>query len=180
MRYIKPLFGVISRNNDTRMMFRVGLGDISQTVTRATLKPEIPSACQISIQHQTVHAPQMEVNAPSNAGECSNTLQIRCFDEQKRLSTKTVGVKDYLHVYSGGCVFTNRKGQSPLRTIRILNKSVLLIWSKFGDPRLKGWRVLAFGKSRNWHKHTQTKAMTIHEGQKWPGVKKSVALDEMV
>ena len=89
------------------MIFRAVLCDISQTITRATFNVEIPSAAKIRTQHQIVRTSQMEVNAPSNAGECSNFLKLRCFEEQNEFSTETVGVNQrlstcllcWLHIY---------------------------------------------------------------------------------
>ena len=68
------------------------------------------------------------------------------------------------------------QGQSPPKTIRILPK-VFRTWSKFGDPRLNGWWVIA--RTNSWlthgqtdrQTHTQTQATTIPEGQNWPRVK---------
>ena len=68
--------------------------------------------------------------------------------------------------------------QSPPKTIGILTK-VLHLWSKFGDPSLNGWWVIA--RTSSWlthgrtdghtHTHRQTQATTIPEGQNWPWVK---------
>ena len=66
------------------------------------------------------------------------------------------------------------QGQSPPKTIGILTK-VFYTWSKFGDPRLNGWWVIArtsWGLTHaHGHTHRQTQATTIPEGQNWPRVK---------
>ena len=62
------------------------------------------------------------------------------------------------------------------KNVRGLNRGVLCLWSKFGDPSLNEWWVIV--RTSSWlihtHGHTepQTKAMTIPEGQNWPQVKK--------
>ena len=57
---------------------------------------------------------------------------------------------------------------------RDLNQGLLHLWSKFGDPSLKGWWVIA---QTSWglththgHTHRQMQARTIPEGQNWPRV----------
>ena len=64
---------------------------------------------------------------------------------------------------------------------RDLNHGLLQLWSKFGDPSLNGWWVIA--RTSTWLLHTQTggrthrqtdrqtQATTIPEGQNWPRVK---------
>ena len=58
---------------------------------------------------------------------------------------------------------------------RALNQGLLHVWSKFGDPSLNGWWVIA--QTNLWltdtrtHTHTHAQATTIHEGQSWPRVK---------
>ena len=60
---------------------------------------------------------------------------------------------------------------------RDLNQGLLHLWSKFGDPSLNGWWVIA--RTSWWlmhthgHTHRQTQATTIPESQNWPRVKKS-------
>ena len=53
-----------------------------------------------------------------------------------------------------------------------LNQGVLLLWTKFGDPSLNGWRVIV--RTSKWLIHTHTQAMTIPGGQNWPRVKMHV------
>ena len=60
-----------------------------------------------------------------------------------------------------------------------LNQVPLHLWSKFGDPSLNGWWVIA--RTSSWlrhgrtdghtHTHRQMQATTISEGQSWPRVK---------
>ena len=58
-----------------------------------------------------------------------------------------------------------------------LNRVILHLWSKFGDPNLNGSQVIV--RTSKWltHRlthtrtHTQTQATTIPEGQNWPRVK---------
>ena len=60
---------------------------------------------------------------------------------------------------------------------RDLNQGLLHLWSKFGDPGLNGWWIIA--RTSSWltdrhthtHTHTHTQASTIPEGQNWPRVK---------
>ena len=59
---------------------------------------------------------------------------------------------------------------------RDLNQGLLHLWSKFGDPSLNGWWVIA---QTSWglththgHTHRQTQTTTIPEGQNWPRVKR--------
>ena len=40
-------------------------------------------------------------------------------------------------------------GQSPLKTTATLAQAILALWSKFCDPSLNGWRVMA-RTSSNW------------------------------
>ena len=64
---------------------------------------------------------------------------------------------------------------------RDLNQGVLLLWTKFGDPSLNGWWIIA--QTISWltdtqtHRHTQ--ATTIPEGQNWPRVKTADNLQKM-
>ena len=57
---------------------------------------------------------------------------------------------------------------------RDLNQGLLHLWSKFGDPRLNGWWVIArtsWGLTHaHGHTHRQTQATTIPDGQNWPRV----------
>ena len=58
---------------------------------------------------------------------------------------------------------------------RALNQGLLHLWSKFGDPSLNGWWIIA--RTSSWltdtrtHTHIHTQATTIPEGQNWPRVK---------
>ena len=58
---------------------------------------------------------------------------------------------------------------------RDLNQGLIHLWSKFGDPSLNGWWVIA--RTSKWlphgrtDGHWQTQATTIPEGQNWPRVK---------
>ena len=56
---------------------------------------------------------------------------------------------------------------------RALNQGLLHLWSKFGDPSLNGWWIIA--RTSSWltdtYTHTHTQATTIPEGQNWPRVK---------
>ena len=56
---------------------------------------------------------------------------------------------------------------------RALNQGLLHHWSKFGDPSLNGWWVIA--RTNSWltdtRTHTHMQATTIPEGQNWPQVK---------
>ena len=56
---------------------------------------------------------------------------------------------------------------------RALNQGFWHLWSKFGDPSLNGWWVIA--RTNSWltdtRTHTHTQATTIPEGQNWPRVK---------
>ena len=61
---------------------------------------------------------------------------------------------------------------------RDLNQGVLHLWSKFGDPSLNGWWVIArtnlvMDGRRDVGTDGQTGATTIPEGQNWPRVKKA-------
>ena len=57
---------------------------------------------------------------------------------------------------------------------RNLNQGLLHLWSKFGDPSLNGWWIIA--RTSSWltdtwtHTHIHTQATTIPEGQNWPRV----------
>ena len=50
------------------------------------------------------------------------------------------------------------QGQSPPQNNRDLNQGLLHIWSKFGDPSLNGWWVIA--RTSSWLSHTQTHRQT--------------------
>ena len=54
---------------------------------------------------------------------------------------------------------------------KALNRGLLHLWSKFGDPSLNGWWVIARTNSWLTDTHTHTQATTIPEGQNWPRVK---------
>ena len=55
---------------------------------------------------------------------------------------------------------------------RALNQGLLHLWSKFGDPSLNGWWVIA--RTNSWltdtrtHTRAHAQATTIPEGQNWP------------
>ena len=69
------------------------------------------------------------------------------------------------------------QSQSPPQNNSDINQGLLHLWSKFGDPSLNGWWVIA--RTSKWLPHTrtdgrthrQTQATTIPEGQNWPRVK---------
>ena len=63
-----------------------------------------------------------------------------------------------------------------------LNQGLLQLWSKFGDPSLKGWWVIARTNSWLTHRHThrQTQATTIPEGPNWPRVKTSLPTGQLL
>ena len=69
------------------------------------------------------------------------------------------------------------QSQSPPQNNRNLNQGLLHLWSKFGDPSLNGWWVIARTSKRLPHTrtdgrtHRHTQATTIPEGQNWPRVK---------
>ena len=69
-------------------------------------------------------------------------------------------------------VKVNCSTPTPRQNNRDLNLGVLHLWSKFGDPGLNGWGVMAqtsLGLTRGYAQQTQ--ATTILEGQNWPRVK---------
>ena len=73
------------------------------------------------------------------------------------------------------------QGQSPPKNNRDLNQVRLHLWSKFVDPSLNGWWVIAHSSKclphtqtdgrTDGHTDRQTQATTIPEGQNWPRVK---------
>ena len=56
---------------------------------------------------------------------------------------------------------------------RARNQGLSHLWSKFSDPSLNGWWIIA--RTSSWltdtQTHTHTQATTIPEGQNWPRVK---------
>ena len=63
------------------------------------------------------------------------------------------------------------------QNIRDLNKGLLHLWFKFGDPSLNGWWVFVWTSSGLIHRHTDRQtdaAMTIPGGQNWPWVRNSL------
>ena len=55
-----------------------------------------------------------------------------------------------------------------------LNRGVLLLWTKFGDPSLNRWRVIV--RTSKWLIHTHTQATTIPGGQNWPRIKRQLKM----
>ena len=50
------------------------------------------------------------------------------------------------------------QGQSPPKNNKDLNQGLLQLWSKFGDPSLNGWCVIAW--TSKWLPHTRTDEQT--------------------
>ena len=92
-------------------------------------------------------------------------------EDQGQSSYKTIKILTDAFCTSGR---SKGQGQSPHKTIGILTKLfctfgpnlIILAWM---GPELS--RRQANDWHTDWHRHTQTKAMTIPEGQNWPGVK---------
>ena len=119
------------------------------------------------------HPPQVEVIAPIPPPHHHSMK-----NKTNSLMEALEWVKDGLCIYSDNCIYSGGEtrhswnldfqvkfdfegqGQSPHI------QEVLHLWSKFDDPSLNGWWVIAW--SSLWMIHTQRRAMTIPEGKNWP------------